>query len=419
MPSSSIISICYYVEFALLILQEALLVKIYSCLGGDMELKKKLTETGEENKPLAVSRAITYGYLMGILTASFIGFLMFLFVGLKFGFGNVYENVVNYIAPPPMWERVVPNIKPVLNELSELGAVVNNAGNPTQITPHNTILVKPDGKGNSVLRPGVQLTAHFLKTKSPLNLDPPQLVLKKDWKISSQLERFIKDNSRLEIQYSVDENGFRTTLPKVKTDRKILILGASVAFCVGVNDEHTVASFMQKKLAPRFELVNAGYGGQEVSRTLEIAEEITAKEKFWGAIYIGSPKKFFNYGEESEKQTELLNGLERLLPRFNGNIAIVLHTYLEYNQYDYFLEEGAGEKRIQRSEHARKNVPQLVKKYGFSYLDWSDLVESFREKERTVFADFVLYTDHSHLSPRGNEMMAEELVKIVNNDWSR
>jgi hypothetical protein len=41
-----------------------------------MELKEKLTETGEENKPLAVSRAITYGYLMGVLTAGFIGFLI-------------------------------------------------------------------------------------------------------------------------------------------------------------------------------------------------------------------------------------------------------------------------------------------------------------------------------------------------------
>jgi len=292
-----------------------------------MELKEKLTETGEENKPLAVSRAITYGFLMGILTAGFIGFLVCLFVGLKFGFGNVYENIVSYIAPPPKWERVVQNIKPVLNELSELGAVVGNAGNPTQITPHNTILVKPDGKGNSALRPGVQLTAHFLKTKSPLNLDPPTLILKDDWNISSQLERFIKDNSRLEIQYSVDENGFRTTLPKVMADRKILILGASVAFCVGVNDEDTVASFMQKELATRFELVNAGYGGQDVPRMLEIAEEITAKEKFWGAIYIGSPKKFFTYKEGSEKQTELLKGLESLLPRFNGNVTIVLHTY--------------------------------------------------------------------------------------------
>ena len=58
-----------------------------------MELKEKLTETGEEKKPLAAGKAITYGYLMGIFTAGFIGILICVFVGLKLGFGNVYENI--------------------------------------------------------------------------------------------------------------------------------------------------------------------------------------------------------------------------------------------------------------------------------------------------------------------------------------
>ena len=42
------------------------------------------------------------------------------------------------------------------------------------------------------------------------------------------------------------------TVPYVKSDRQILLIGDSVAFGVGVDDEHTVASYLQKLTGGQF-----------------------------------------------------------------------------------------------------------------------------------------------------------------------
>jgi hypothetical protein len=63
--------------------------------------------------------------------------------------------------------------------------------------------------------------------------------------------------------------------PLVRAKRKILVVGDSVAFGVGVKDGETFSSHLQELMGNARKVVNAGVGGYDGFQAFQIADELS------------------------------------------------------------------------------------------------------------------------------------------------
>ena len=362
--------------------------------------------------------AVIYPYLMGCLTVTIVFLLVCLFVGYRIGPKNI-SNLFSEVFPVAKYKKVLYLPKDVLEELTELNAVIENAGNPTNQSEHNTLAVIPDEELTYVLRPETKMFVSVLRTTRAYNFDPPTLVLKYADRelISERLRLYLKDQSRLSYSYSIDHNGFRRTVPYIDSNEQVLIIGDSVAFGVGVEDEFTAASHLQKMVGKRYRIVNAGVGGYDGQQAFLMAKKISNKTRFAGLIYVACQNDFKRREDWIQEANDVLARIKSISERFNNNIVVVLQTYMEYNLRDIFIQDGWKEKHIQKTHALRSALPSICKEYGYGYYDWTDIVDGFLKVEKSIFSRFALYADHAHLSPLGNRLMAEKLFKIMEYKW--
>ena len=73
--------------------------------------------------------AVIYPYLMGCLTVGIVFLLVCLFVGYRIGPKNI-SNLFSQVFPVAKYKKVLYLPKDVLEELTQLNAVIENAGNP-------------------------------------------------------------------------------------------------------------------------------------------------------------------------------------------------------------------------------------------------------------------------------------------------
>jgi len=349
-----------------------------------------------------------FSYLTGLLTASLIFSLLFLFLGYKIGFSNFFRKP----------KIVLP--QDILNELTQLKAPIENAENPTKVPRHDTLLVRPDKKLGYVLRPNVRISVSMLKSARAINIDPPVLHLKygDDLQYSDRLKTYLKKESRLDYSYSTDGNGFRKTVPNVKSDKQVLIIGDSVAFGLGVDDENTAASQLQKLIGEQYEIINAGVGGYTGQQAFLMAKHLSDEKKFSGLIYIACQNDFMDGKDWVAEAKDILAKISTLSNRFDNKVIVLLETYMEYNLRDFFLEKGWSDKDIENTHSLRQSLPKITADLRFEYHDWTEDVSKFMENEKSVFSRFALYTDHTHLSPLGNRLMANVLFSIIQRKWS-
>jgi lysophospholipase L1-like esterase len=350
-----------------------------------------------------------------LLTATLIFSLVFLFIGYKIGFSNIFTQLKNQIIPP----KVLRLPKDILEELTQLKAPIGNANNPTKLPEHDTFLVRPDKELGFVLRPDVRISVSMLKSTKAINVDPPVLYLKYDDNLeySNRLKAYIKEESRINYSYSTDSNGFRKTVPEVNSDKQILIIGDSVPFGVGVDDENTVASQLQKIIGEQYRIINGGVGNYNGQQAFLMAKKLSNENNFAGLIYVACQNDFMKAESWVGEATDVLTKINTISDRFNNNIIIMLETYMEYNLRDFFLDKGWSDKRIEKTHSLRKSLPKITAEFGFEYYDWTEIASDFMNKEKSIFSRFALYSDHAHLSPLGNRLMANELFSIIQHKW--
>jgi hypothetical protein len=362
--------------------------------------------------------AVIYPYLMGCLTVTMVFLLVCLFVGYRVGLKNI-SNLFSEVFPAAKYKKVLSLPKDVLEELTELNAVIENAGNPTNQPEHNTLAVIPDEELTYVLRPNTKMFVNVLKSTKAFNFDPPVLYLNYDdrFRMSERLRAYLKKESRLQYSYSTDSHGFRTTVPSVDSNEQILIVGDSVPFGVGVADEATAASHLQRLIGKRYRIINASVGGYDGQQAFLMARKMSNNTKFAGLIYVACQNDFMQSENWIQEANSVLARVKSISTRFGDNVIIVLHTYMEYTLRDIFLENGWKEERIDKTHALRRALPRISEKYGYGYSDWTDIVDDFLRGEKNIFSRFALYADHCHLSPMGNRMMAEKLFKTIEYTW--
>ena len=245
------------------------------------------------------SRALNIAFLAGSLTSFFLFLIIFLFFGYRIGGSKLLEKVWRLIVPIEGTLLYLPDS--ILSELIAINAVVDNANNPTKQRRHDTILVQPHDELQFALRPDVRISASMLRTLSPFNFDPPVLHFKSDAKISDALRNYLDQQTRLSYTYGVDADGFRVTVPVIKSKRKILLVGDSVLFGVGVNDDSTIASHLQRIVGESFQVINAGVGSYNGEQAFQMANLLSGKDRYEALIYVACQNDFDNLGVENAK----------------------------------------------------------------------------------------------------------------------
>tara|TARA_Y100001958_G_scaffold111205_1_gene78585 strand:- start:4063 stop:5172 length:1110 start_codon:yes stop_codon:yes gene_type:complete len=367
-----------------------------------------LSKSVDKNKEI-------FSYISGFSTAILISFTFVLFIGYKIGFRKLGDEFIEVLKINrgeygKSYKDILYLPSEIIDELKVLNAPIENARNVIPVDKNKKLLTKPDSTLDFVLKKNVKLDVHLLDFINNPNLDPPVIHYNNGDVLSENLINYLKNQTLLQYQYSTDENGFRTTLPNVDANNKILVIGDSVTFGVGVDDTNTVVSKLQQIYGSSIKFINAGVGNYTGHQAVKRASIESENDKYKSIIYIACQNDFKSV-IDAEKTLEALNDISS---RFNKNVLVVLHTYMEYNlqkflsfaKNSYWIKTG-----IPLANDLRNIFPDLCKKYDFNFLDWSNIVEEYKTRNKSVFSPFNLYADHCHLSPKGNSLMANYIAK--------
>lgn len=361
------------------------------------------------------SRAAGVGFLAGVVTVGIVAAIVLGFLVYRLGLDLVlYGPPVDTPEPESRDSVAIPDA--VLQGLIEREAVVANAANPTGARPHETFLVKPDPDLVFRLQPSVHVEGHVLPATEPWNIDPPILYWNGDREKPEAVREWVEASSRLAFDYRTDPDGLRRTLPPVRAERRILMVGDSVAFGVGVSDEWTPASALQQALGEEVQVVNAGVGGYQAWQALEVARRLGESERFEALVYFTSQNDFVLHRDETwpRNAEEIVGAFADLRSRFGGRVLLVVVPYLEVTVDDLLLGKGWKPDMVRESRELFASLPGLCAAAGLEYIDTVRFLEGFRQEVGSVFAPFALFVDHTHLSPLASRrvaaLMAERLT---------
>jgi len=351
-------------------------------------------------------RMTAIAFLGGALTVAAIGLAFFLFLGIRIGFSTIWEKT-----GVALTGMVLDMPSDLIAELTAMDAVVGNAGNPTDAREHDTIMVKPDEELGYVLRPGVSVDAYQVRSADAVNLDPPVVYVKSGSPMSPQLRAYLEKNTRVRYRYNIDEQGFRRTVPEVRAERKILMVGDSGLFGVGVGDDATIASSLQQIVGVTYRVVNAGVAGYDGAQAFRAARRHSDRDDYALLVYVAHNNDFYEprHISNPDKARGVLASFASLRDRFPEGIVVALITFLEYNGEDVLRSQGWRRERIEAADRLRREFPAMAREAGFPFVDWTDLVNEIREREQTIFAPWSLYVDHAHLSPAAARLFAQRI----------
>jgi lysophospholipase L1-like esterase len=357
-------------------------------------------------------------FLAGVSTALAMAAILAAFAAWRLGLGSLGGAALTVALPRggDAGDVDLPPLSPgQLQELIGLGAIVDNAENPTGAPDHDNMLVRPDAERGYVLRPGSGVDAYMLASGQALDLDPPVLYMPPGAAMSPSLREYAERHTRLRYSFGVDARGFRRTLPEVESPRKVLMVGDSVLFGVGVDDEATMASALQARVGSDVQIVNAGvgeYGTDEIHATADV---LSSRERYEALVYVACQNDFDEESPEAylASASRMLRELARLAPRFGGRVAVLLATAMEHTLFDILQEDGWPPELDAATTHLRAGLPAVAAGLGFAYVDWAELVAPTSQQEGTLFHRFALYVDHVHFSPLGNRLAARELHRVL------
>ncbi|MFC1808786.1 SGNH/GDSL hydrolase family protein [Candidatus Omnitrophota bacterium] len=359
-----------------------------------------------------------FGFLIGLLVAIIGGFFLFN-INLKTRYANGLEHLKVallgnqlYQKESPITLAVIPS-NTVLQELSEKGAVFDNTRDLTNhgVGVHSSFAVKKDPLTGYVLAPDIKIHAYFLKTSIQRNIDPPLLYLNGHLDYSDDVKKYLKEETVLAYQMTSDENGNRTTLPKVSAKKKVLIVGDSVAFGLGVDDQNTLASQLQIMLGNSYQVVNAGvsgYGTKEILATIEKHRN----QQYAHLIYVACSNDFRNYNDSYVRNLqELIENLQLYRSSFD-KISLSLNLYIYEAIPHYFNPEKANafERRMEKL-NSRFLKPE--DSHDFQFFNWYTIANQYQTKGKSLLSAFSLYADHVHLSKQGNYEFAKAIYQRI------
>jgi hypothetical protein len=360
----------------------------------------------EQGAPASGSKLAFVAFLGGALMAAVIAIAFFVFVAYRVGFMTIWERT-----GVPIIGMVLDMPQELIDEVAALNGAIGNAGNPTGADEHDTILVRPDAELGWVLRPDVAVDGHQIVGGDPLNLDPPVIYLPVGAPRSPALREYLDERTMVKTRITTDSDANRRTLPAVAAERRILMVGDSGVFGVGVDDEHTIASNLQRLVGDCRRIVNAGVAGYDGRQVLKAATRMSHEDDFDLLIYIAHNNDFYERRHMSnpDKLRNVIEGLGEIADRFEHGVVVALLMSLEYTAQDMLRWEGWNPRRIAALDRLRSDLVALNAARGFPFVDWTDIAAEVQADEKSLFAVWSLYVDHAHLAPRATQLFAERI----------
>lgn len=203
------------------------------------------------------------------------------------------------------------------------------------------------------------------------------------------------------------------TLPQQK--QHILFFGDSITQA-GVEPNGYITVFGQmlqsKGLADRYQLTGAGIGGNKIyDLYLRMEDDVLAKKPNTVVIWVGVNdvwhKKSFGTGTDPDKFEKFYNAVIKKLKA--QNIRVLLCTPAAIGEKTDFSNELDGD--LNKYSHiirsiAQNNQCELIdlRKAFLAY----NLAHNPENKDRNI-----LTTDGVHLNEKGNELVAQEMMKAL------
>jgi isoamyl acetate esterase len=168
----------------------------------------------------------------------------------------------------------------------------------------------------------------------------------------------------------------------------------------------------QKGLADKYELIGAGISGNKIyDLYLRVEEDVLAKNPQAVFIYVGVNdvwhKRTSGTGTDADKFQQFYNALIKKLK--DKNINVILCTMATIGERTDYTNDQDGELNHYANlirQIAQKNNCALVD-LRKAFLDYN-LANNKENKERGI-----LTTDRVHLNEKGNQLVAEEMLKAL------
>jgi lysophospholipase L1-like esterase len=345
-------------------------------------------------------------FLAGMLTAIAMAMAFFLFLGIRIGFSTIWEKT-----GVALTSMVLDMPDELVDEIAAMDAVIGNAGNPTGATKHDSLLVEPDAERVYVLRKGVSVEGYQIRSTEAMNLDPPVVYMRSGSELSEELRAYLEENTRVRYRYRIDDEGFRNTVPVVEAERTILMVGDSGIYGVGVDDENTIASRLQRLVGDTYRILNAGVAGYDGSQAFTVARQLSDANDYAMLIYVAHINDFYepHHISNPDKARRVIDRFTTLRDRFPEGIIVAFLPYLQFTAEELLLTQGWSRKRVDAAKSLLRELPAITREARFPYVGFEDIARDIRRREKTIFAPWALYTDHAHVSPRGAQLFAERI----------
>jgi lysophospholipase L1-like esterase len=299
-----------------------------------------------------------------------------------------------------------------------MGGVIENADNPTNIKRKDSPLTMADEVMVYKLRPSVKVRQHIVTPTNPGNIDPPIVGYDASRPVPDNLAAWIRDNATLTYDYTTDETGKRVTLPAVSAEEKIVIVGDSVTFGVGVRDEDTLPSQLQTLVGASRQIINLGVGGYKAWQAYQAALDSPDAKKGNTLVYIACMNDFNDTDPSGFDIPEMESWMKKFAAlKESGHysdVIIVLQSYQEVT-FHHFLNRWP-DAQVKKINEGFAYFDTISTGHGFTGINWQTMVKDYNASNRSMFAGMALYADHVHLSPAGNRLLAERLFETIKPD---
>lgn len=234
-------------------------------------------------------------------------------------------------------------------------------------------------------------------------------------KPSNAAQYFIDHYVTRMVPITITEEGYRLTVPEVKSDRMILVIGDSMVYGARMGDDTTLPSYLQR-LYPEYRVINSGIPSSQADDNYIRLKRLLAKYKgnVAGVIYLHYENDLnsrIRAGVLLEPKQAVFPVKQLLDSEGIRHSLYIAHPSVYISNTDIVRPLPEQYRQIVEPFDA---VVKLAREAGFKVIDGRDVVYAFRSKNDSVWAGLGFYCDWAHMSPLGNQFLAQT---IYDSQW--
>jgi hypothetical protein len=262
-------------------------------------------------------------------------------------------------------------------------------------------------------KPNIRKKVSYLRTNLFNPFDQMSFFVDADRKLPAELEAFLDRYAFRVVGHTTNEFGERTTLPRVDSDRIVLVAGDSVANGLAIDDSETLSSQLQAA-DPSRRYINLGIA-RAAAADITCALDRAASRyhgKIEEVIYVLCENDFDQGGKYSDPP-ELVAWLDEYRKRESVQRVELVVQPLIYNTVPEVTRlRGHSHYNWPTFLDERTKVMELARAKGFGVVDFVDVTAEERLRGKSQFAPLALYVDHAHWSPAGVSRVADALAAV-------